>query len=218
MIAAVVLAAGGSTRMGRSKALLPLGAGTVLSTVVERVLRSAVDLVVLVLGHEAEAVRAGARLPEDPRLVVVVNRGWADGMASSLRAGLEASDGAQALVVALGDQPELDSQSIDRLADAWREGARIAAVAHAGRLGHPVLFDQSLFADLARLRGDAGARGILKARSDEVVRVEGPPLRDLDTASDYEAFVAGEPAAKDEGLDLPRSREESDADGGPGQE
>jgi molybdenum cofactor cytidylyltransferase len=203
VIGAIVLAAGGSTRMARSKALLPLATGTVLSTVVERVLGSGVDRLVLVLGHEAEAVRAGARLPEDPRLLVVVNPSWAEGMASSLRAGLEASEGAEAVVVALGDQPGLDPASIDRLAAAWREGARIAAVAHAGRLGHPVLFDRSLFPALRLLRGDVGARAILKAHGDEVVRVEGAPLHDLDTPSDYEAFVAGEPAAKDEGLDVP---------------
>jgi molybdenum cofactor cytidylyltransferase len=203
VIAAIVLAAGGSTRMGRSKALLPLGAATVLSTVVARVLGSGVERLVLVLGHEAEAVRAGARLPEDARLVVVVNPGWAEGMASSLRTGLEASEGAEAVVVALGDQPGLDPLAIDRLRAAWHDGARIAALAHAGRLVHPVLFDRSLFADLRLLRGNAGARGILKARWEDVVQIEGAPLRDLDTPSDYEAFLAGEPATKDEGLDLP---------------
>jgi CTP:molybdopterin cytidylyltransferase MocA len=203
VIGAIVLAAGGSTRMGRSKALLPLGAGTVLSAVVERVLGSGVDRLVLVLGHEADAIRAGARLPEDPRLGVVVNAGWAEGMASSLRAGLEASEDTAAVVVALGDQPGLDPASIGRLTTAWREGARIAAVAQAGRLGHPILFDRSLFPALRLLRGDAGARGILKRHADEVVRVEGAPLRDLDTPADYEALLAGKPAANDEGLDLP---------------
>jgi molybdenum cofactor cytidylyltransferase len=203
VIGAIVLAAGGSTRMGRSKALLPLGTGTVLSTVVERVLGSSVDWLVLVLGHEADAVRAGARLPEDARLIVVVNPGWAEGMASSLRVGLEASEGAEAVVVVLGDQPGLDPLSIDRLKAAWENGARIAAVAPAGRLGPPVLFDRSVFADLRLLRGDAGARGILKARRDDVVQVEGAPLRDLDTRSDYEAFLAEGPTAKDEGQGLP---------------
>ena len=160
--------------MGRPKALLPLGTGTVLSTVVERVLASAVARVVLVLGHEAKAVRAGARLPEDPRLNVVAHEGWAEGMASSLRVGIDQSQDPDAIVVVLGDQPGVDPQTIDRLVTAWREGGRMAAVGHEGRLSHPVLFDRSLFPALRQLEGDAGARGILKSRRDEVALVEGP--------------------------------------------
>ncbi len=199
MVAAIVLAAGGSSRMGRPKALLPLGPGTVLSTVIGRVLASGIERLVLVLGHEAEAVRAGARLPEDPRLLVVVHEGWAEGMASSLRAGIDQSGDPDAIVVVLGDQPGVDPATIDRLVTAWRSGGRMAAVAHAGRPTHPVLFDRSLFPALRQLEGDAGARGILKSRRDEVALVEGPALRDLDTPSDYEALVSGRSAAEDEG-------------------
>lgn len=188
--------------MGRPKTLLPLGAGTVLSTVAERVLQSAVDRLVLVLGHEAERVRAGVRLPDDPRLRIVVHPGWALGMASSLRAGLEASEDADAVLVVLGDQPGLDPRAIDRLLAAWRDGARIAAVAHGDRLTHPVLFDRSLFAALRRLQGDTGARAILRDHRDEVVQVPGVPLRDLDAPADYEAFVAGRAVTEDEGLDF----------------
>jgi CTP:molybdopterin cytidylyltransferase MocA len=203
VVGAIVLAAGGSSRMGRSKALLPLGAGTVLSTVTTRVLSTGIDRLVLVLGPEAETVRTHARLPEDPRLQIVANPGWAEGMASSLLAGLRASEDSDAVLVALGDQPGLDPRAIERLLAAWREGARIAAVAHAGRLTHPVLFDRSLFPALRLLRGDVGAREILKARRNEVVQVPGSPLQDLDTPSDYAAFVAGLTSAKDEGQDVP---------------
>ncbi len=201
MVGAIVLAAGGSSRMGRPKALLPLGAGTVLSSVAERVLAAPVDGLILVLGHQAEAVRAGAGLPEDPRLRIVVNGGWAEGLASSLRSGLAASEDADAVLVALGDQPEVDPVVIGRLLSAWRAGARMAAVYHGGRLTHPVLFDRRHFPALRLLRGDVGARAILKAAWDEVALIAGPSLRDLDTPSDYEAFVAGAPVVKDEGLD-----------------
>jgi molybdenum cofactor cytidylyltransferase len=202
MVAAIVLAAGGSTRMGRPKALLPIGTGTVLSTIVEKVLHAAVDRLVLVLGHEAEAVRTRAGLPDDPRLRVVVNEGWANGLASSLAAGLEASRDAAAALVVLGDQPGIDPGTIERLLDAWRVGAPIAAVGHAGRVIHPVLFDRSLFAELLLLKGDVGARDILRAHAGEVVKVPGAPLRDLDTPSDYDAFVSGSSTPADEGLDL----------------
>ena len=105
-------------------------------------------------------------------------------------------------MVVLGDQPEVDPATIDRLLAAWRSGAPIAAVAHAGRLTHPVLFDRSLFGALRELSGDAGARGLLKARRDEVAQVEGRALRDLDTPADYEALVSGRPAPGDEGQGL----------------
>lgn len=187
--------------MGRPKALLPLGAGTVVSTVTERVLSAGVDRLVLVLGHEAEAVRTGARLLDDPRLRIVVNEDWAEGLASSLRTGLAASEDADALLVVLGDQPGVDAEVIGRLLAAWRAGARIAAVFHAGRLTHPVVFDRGLFPALRLLHGDVGARAIVKTHWDEVALIEGPSLQDLDTPSDYEAFVAGGSIAKDEGLD-----------------
>jgi CTP:molybdopterin cytidylyltransferase MocA len=202
VLGAIVLAAGGSTRMGRPKALLPLEGGTVLSVVAALVLSARIDRLVIVLGHEAETIRRAAGLPDDPRLRLVVNPGWAEGMASSLRAGLLAGEEWDAALVALGDQPGVDPIAIERLVTAWQQGARIAAVAHGGRLGHPVLFDRSLFPALRLLQGDVGARAILKAHGDAVARVEGSPLRDLDTPSDYEAFVAGRPAAPDEGLDL----------------
>jgi molybdenum cofactor cytidylyltransferase len=189
--------------MGRPKSALPLGTGTVLSTVALRLLSAGVDRLVIVFGHEAESVRAGAQLPEDPRLVVVVNSGWAEGMASSLRAGLEASEGCAAVVLALGDEPGIDPEVIGRLTAAWHRGARIAAVSSSGRFNHPILFDASLFPDLRRLSGDVGARAIVKAHWDEVVPVEGPPLHDLDTPADYETFVAGLPVAKDQGIERP---------------
>jgi molybdenum cofactor cytidylyltransferase len=203
VVAAIVLAAGGSSRMGRPKALLPIATGTVLSTVVERTLRGGVDRVVVVLGHEAEAVGAGAGLPRDPRLRIVVNAGWADGLSSSLAAGLGECLEADAALVVLGDQPGLEPATIGRLMEAWRKGAPIAAVGRERRVAHPVLFDRSLFAELRALRGDMGAREILRARAGDVVRVPGAALRDLDTPSDYDSFVSDGPATTDEGLDLP---------------
>ncbi|HEY6554319.1 MAG TPA: nucleotidyltransferase family protein, partial [Vicinamibacteria bacterium] len=175
--------------------------GTVLSTVATRLLEGPIDHLVVVLGHEAQAVRAAARLPDDPRLRIVVNEEWAEGMASSLRAGLAASEEADALLVALGDQPGVDPEVIGRLLAAWREGARIAAVFHAGRLTHPVVFDRSLFPALRLVKGDVGARAIVRAHWDDVVRVVGPALHDLDTPSDYEAFTASGRLESNEGLD-----------------
>jgi molybdenum cofactor cytidylyltransferase len=188
VIAAVVLAAGASRRMGRPKQLLPLPGGTVLSTVVSRLLESSVDRVVVVLGHEAEVIRRGSGLPADPRVAVVVNADHAEGMASSLRSGVAACADAEAVVVALGDQPGIEPSVVTRLVSAFRAGARLAVPVQGERRGHPVLFDRSLYAELLALRGDRGAREVVARHWPGAASVEAAIPSDLDTEEDYRAF------------------------------
>lgn len=201
MIAAVLLAAGASTRMGASKLLLPLGGGTVLGTAARRLLAAPVDLVILVVGHEAGRVLAEGGLPEDPRLRPVRNEGWAEGMASSLRTGVAAAEGASALLIALADQPDLRPEVVARLIEAWRAGSPLAVPVHEGRVGHPVLFDRSLFPELSVLSGDVGAREIVKRHWAKAARIEAPPLSDLDRRADYDGFVAGTAPGGPSGFD-----------------
>jgi molybdenum cofactor cytidylyltransferase len=186
VIVAVVLAGGASTRMGRPKQLLPLGGGTVLSTVVGRLLEAPVDRVVVVLGCGAEAVRSAARLPADARVDVVENEGWEEGMASSLRRGVGAAGDAEAVVIALGDQPGVDPRVVERLVDSFREGAPLAVPVHGEERGHPVLFARSLFDELLAVRGDVGAREVVRAHWPRAAKVEAAPLADLDTPEDFE--------------------------------
>ena len=211
MIAALVLAAGGSRRMGRPKMLLPLPGGTVLATVVSRLLAAPVDRIVVIVGHEAAAVRAGAGLPDDARVMVLDNPDWPLGLSSSLRRGLLACPEADALVVALGDQPGVDAEVVRRLVEAWRQGARLAVPVQgrsgdgsASRAGHPVLFDRSLRGELLALTGDVGAREVLHRHWDEAARIDAPGLPDLDTEEHYRAFLEGRTAAGPQGLELPR--------------
>jgi molybdenum cofactor cytidylyltransferase len=211
VIAALVLAAGGSRRMGRPKMLLPLPGGTVLATVVSRLLAAPVDRIVVIVGHEAAAVRAGAGLPDDARVMVLDNPDWNEGLSSSLRRGLLACPEADALVVALGDQPGVDAEVVRRLVEAWRQGARLAVPVQgrsgdgsASRAGHPVLFDRSLRGELLALTGDVGAREVLHRHWDEAARIDAPGLPDLDTEEDYRAFLEGRTAAGPQGLELPR--------------
>ncbi len=213
MIAALVLAAGGSRRMGRPKMLLPLPGGTVLATVVSRLLAAPVDRIVVIVGHEAAAVRAGAGLPDDARVMVLDNPDWNEGLSSSLRRGLLACPEADALVVALGDQPGVDAEVVRRLVEAWRQGARLAVPVQgrsgdgsASRAGHPVLFDRSLRGELLALTGDVGAREVLHRHWDEAARIDAPGLPDLDTEEDYRAFLEGRTAAGPQGLELPRGK------------
>jgi molybdenum cofactor cytidylyltransferase len=203
----IVLAAGAASRMGRPKALLPLGTGTVLSHVVSRLLAAPLGRVVVVLGSHAGEVRRGAGLPVADRLTLVENAGWLEGVSTSLRCGLTACGEAAAVVVALGDQPGVDPEVVARLAAAWRAGAPLAAPVHSGRVGHPVLFGRSLFPELRGLTGDMGAREVVRRHWGEGVAVPALPLWDLDTETDYRAFLEGQPPPA-EGLELPSSKED----------
>ena len=202
-IASIVLAAGASSRMGRPKMLLPLGDRTLLAAAVAPHLEAGRGRVVVVLGKDARRVRAEAGLPADPRLHVVVNRRWRDGMSSSLRRGLDACAGADAVLVALGDEPGVTAGRIRLIADAWRPDVPLVVpmVSHA-QAGHPVLFAQCLWEDLRGLRGDVGARAVVQEHRDRAVRVRVPPLADLDVEGDYRDYLEGRAKAPS-GLAVP---------------
>ena len=189
MIAGIVLAAGGSTRMGRPKMLLPAPGGTLLSAAVAPLLEAGLDRVVVVLGDRAEEVRRGARLPADPRLVLVVCAGWAAGMASSLKRGLEACADADAVVVALGDQPGVTAERVRVVTAAFGPGEVLVVPVHRGIPAHPVLFGQSLFPELEALSGDVGAREVVRRHESEAFWIEIEPLQDIDTEEDYRSFT-----------------------------
>lgn len=190
MIAGIVLAAGGSTRMGRPKMLLPAGSGTLLSAAVAPLLVAGLDRIVVVFGDRAEEVRRGAGLPADPRLVLVVCPDWHSGMASSLKRGLEACADADAVVVALGDQPGVTADRVRLVMAAFHPGRDLVVPIHRGIPAHPVLFGRSLFSELAALSGDVGAREVVRRHEREAVRIEVEPLPDIDTEEDYRRFLA----------------------------
>lgn len=206
MIPGLVLAAGASTRMGRPKMLLPLGNGTVLSATVAPLLEAGLNPVVVVLGHDADEVCRRAGLPEDPRLRIVVNEAWRDGMSSSLRRGLEACAGATAVVVALGDQPGVQAELVRRLVQAHLSGASLALPVRGGRAGHPVLFARELWGELRSASGEKGGRDAVTRHWAEAALVEADLPRDLDTVEDYRALVEGRPPRDGEGLSVPKPR------------
>lgn len=186
-IRGIVLAAGMSRRLGRSKQLLEVGGKPLVRHVAERCLQSRLDGVWVVVGHEAEAVR-NALAGLDVR--IVVNLAYESGQAGSLVTGLDAAaDGADAVVVALGDQPFIEPEVIDRVIDARRNRrARIAMASYGGDRSHPVLFGHELFSELREIRGDQGAREIIRRHRDEVVLVDGASDRiplDVDTEEAY---------------------------------
>ena len=204
--ATIVLAAGASSRMGRPKMLLPAGGRTLLAASVAPHLEAVNGCVVVVLGKDARRVRAEAGLPADPRLHVVVNRRWRDGMSSSLRRGLEVCGDADAVLIALGDQPGVTADRVTRILAAWRPGvALVVPVVSATRAAHPVLFARCLWEELRGLRGDVGAREVVRRHWDGAVRVDLPPLVDVDVEEDYRNNREGRTPAES-GLEVPEPR------------
>jgi molybdenum cofactor cytidylyltransferase len=192
VIAGVVLAAGRSSRLGRPKQLLPLAGVPILGHVLSNAAASALDEVVLVLGHEAAAIAAAVGV-RGPR--IVVNPDHAAGQSSSLRVGLAAvAPDAEAVVFLLGDQPGVAPATIDAVIAGYRAtGGPIVVPAYGGRWGNPILFARPLFPELAGVEGDEGARGVVRAHAAEAVVVaagEGPPPGDVDTEEDYAALLA----------------------------
>jgi molybdenum cofactor cytidylyltransferase len=189
MIAAIVLAAGTSSRMGRQKLTLPMADGRPLVRVaVEQVLLAGVDDAVVVLGRDADAVAlALAPLP----VRTVVNPRYAEGQSTSLRAGLDAlRPGTEAAVIALGDQPLPDPAVIRRLVATFRaSGCPIAAPVYRDGRGNPVLFGAALFDELRAVTGDRGGREVIARDPARVaeVPVDTPMPADIDTPEDYDA-------------------------------
>lgn len=188
----LVLAAGLSTRMGADKLLARLGDGTVLGSVVRAATGCAgLGRVVVVAGLDSTAATAALR-KDCPAggYEVVSNPSPEAGMASSLQVGLTLLDGGRDLLVLLGDQPLVSTDTLSRLLAARAASPRAAAVglAHAGGAAPPVLLHRSLRPQLLALRGDQGARLLLARYADTVIGVAGEPdeTLDVDTPADLE--------------------------------
>ncbi len=191
-ISALVLAAGQSTRMGRPKPLVRLGDRALLEWVLEALRGARVNETIVVLGADADRVRAA--LPVD-RVRVVVNAAYPEGMSTSLRAGVGAlSPEARAFLVVLGDAPFVRTSTIDALIAAYeRGGARIVLPVYEGVRGNPVLIDRSLANEVDRITGDQGCRALRLSHPEETreVPVDDPGvIIDLDTPE--ELSVAAE--------------------------
>ncbi|MGZ4269760.1 MAG: nucleotidyltransferase family protein [Solirubrobacteraceae bacterium] len=184
MTGGLVLAAGAGRRFGSPKQLAELDGRPLLQHALDAMLAAdGVDDVVLVLGAEAEAVRAAV----DPgRARVVVCPDWAEGMAASLRAGVAALDGAERVVVCLGDEPGMTPGAITAALRHAR-GADGARATYGGIPGHPVVLGAPLLRRIGELHGDTGARELLAGAAVRTFEAEGlaRPI-DVDTPSDLE--------------------------------
>ena len=194
-VAAVILAAGRSTRMGGpNKLLAELGGKPLVRIVAEQALASKAQGVVVVTGHQADQVE---RALQGLKVTFVRNPDFAEGLASSVKAGIAAvppsADGA---VICLGDMPLISAQLIDRLIEAFApdRGNLIAVPVSDGRRGNPVLWSRRFFTELMTLDGDIGARHLIAKHSEAVaeVPVEGfEAFLDIDTPQALEAARQG---------------------------
>ena len=189
MIAALVLAAGLSRRMGKAKLLLPLDGKPIVRWSVERVL-SHVDTVIVVTPPDDAALRAAL---DGLAVAYVTNPHPELGQSSSIAVGAAALPVAvDAVLVALGDQPRLPDGLLTTLLEAFRrEGKPIAAPVYQGTQGTPVVFAASVFDELRALDGDAGARAVVRKDPSRVtiVAVDAPMPSDVDTPEDYARLV-----------------------------
>jgi molybdenum cofactor cytidylyltransferase len=183
-IAAVVLAAGASTRMGTQKLLLPLGDEPLVRTTVRQVCDAGFDDVLVVVGYEHEKVLdALDGLP----IRHAVNRDYATGMGSSFRTAVEHLPDADAAMFALADQPFVTTREYRRLFDEYvKQRPPIVSVRYGEVTAPPHLFDRALFGELALLHH--GARSVLQRHAAEmfVLRFPRELLEDIDTPEDYE--------------------------------
>ncbi len=183
-VAAVVLAAGMSKRMGpTNKLLVDIGGETMVKRVVNAVLASQVDSVVVVTGHEHERVESAL---EGLDVSLVHNPGFEEGLASTLRRGVASLPvSVEAAMIVLGDMPKITHTHIDRLLAAYADSQShdIYVPTYTGRRGNPVLFSRRYFAELASITGDVGGRDLLQtyvARLREVEMDDDAVLMDID--------------------------------------
>lgn len=184
-IAAIVLAAGRSTRMGGpNKLLAELNGKKLVRAVAEQVLASKASPVIVVTGHQQKDVE---RALEGLDVRFVHNPDFAEGLATSLKTGIAAvPDKADGAIVCLGDMPLVGTEVMDRLIDALSpdQGSLIAVPVHDGRRGNPVLWSRRLFSELMALEGDFGARHLIVKHAEAVIEVEvngKGPFLDIDT-------------------------------------
>jgi molybdenum cofactor cytidylyltransferase len=185
MISGLVLAAGGSRRLGRPKQLLPYRGGTLLGHVVQTARSCQFDQLVVAVGGAADEVQAAVALDD---VDVVVNDAYGEGCSSSIAAALEVVRG-DVLVLMLGDQPGVSAETVRALL-AGRGDAALAVCRYDDGRGHPIAFGRSVFGDLANLHGDKGVWKLLDRGPVTEVPVPGPIPLDVDTEEDYAAVLA----------------------------
>jgi len=196
MISAVILSAGESSRMGRPKALLPIGGQTFIERIVGALKQTAVGEVIVVLGHNAvEMKQSIERLPVE----ILLNPDYKLGQLSSLRVAirhLEKTAECDGILVHLVDHPYIDPRLVENMIERFYASGKLIVVPwHDGKRGHPVIFSRKLFAELLAAPMDQGAKAVVNAHRGETLEVESQDAGvtvDIDTPELYRQHVKGD--------------------------
>ena len=181
-ITAIVLAAGGSTRFGKPKQLLLHEGEPLVRRAASAALGAGVSEVIVVLGANGDEI-AGT-LHDLLGVRTIFNRDWKTGLASSIKAGLDAIDEGDGVLITLADQPLIDSTALSRLISRFDETHRIVASSYAATIGVPALFGIEYVDDLRTMSGDHGAGQWLRGRSDVTLVPLDSAAIDIDTPAD----------------------------------
>ena len=189
---AIVLAAGQATRFGQCKQLMRLGEKALLQHVLDNLAQSKVDEVVVVLGARADEIREQIQFG---KARLIMNPDYANGMSTSIQAGLRAIDSDAAMIV-LADQPFVTSRTLDALVDEYRRTrASVLIPTYNGFRGNPVIVGKSLFPEMMEIRGDTGCRAIFGDHAVTKLAVDDRGvITDIDTMDDYDQWRTGAPA------------------------
>lgn len=187
MVWAMILAAGESKRMGKSKLLLPFGGKTIIETVIKSVIQSKVEGVLVVLGSDFKKIEEKIK---NYSLEIVINPDFQSGMLSSVQKGFQAlPKNAQAVLVILGDQPSISTAVINKIVNAYKKtGKGIVLPVYRKNRGHPVLIDVKYREEVEKLSPDLGLRGTVYSHPEDILEVDVETsniLRDIDDEEDY---------------------------------
>ena len=188
-VAILILAAGGSSRMGKAKQLLPVQHTTLLGVAIENAQKSNAKQLYCVLGEHAEQIQETI---EKYSINIIHNPNYKNGLSSSIVKGIKhlKSKPIDAILVMLADQPKVDTSYLNALIDSfYNHSSKISASNYSGIYGVPAIFPKKYIEKLLNLKGDKGAKDLLNSKKEQVISLTSDKLIDIDTQDEYLSFL-----------------------------